>query len=99
MVQAWLVRLELARDDGGSLSDEGIVELTDLLTKNRVFPVLTRPDPGTVQVQMTLDATNDRAARTAAETMLQDRAHAVWVALGLPPFTITFVDAKQKSDR
>jgi hypothetical protein len=31
--------------------------------------------------------------------MLGDRAHEVWVALGLPPFTITFVDAKLKSDR
>ncbi len=42
MVKAWLVRLRLARDDGGPLSDEGIRELTDLLTKKRVFPVLTR---------------------------------------------------------
>ena len=99
MVQAWLVRLELARDDGGSLSDDGIVELTDLLTKNGVFPVLGRPDSGTVLVQMPLDAKNDRAARTAAETMLQDRAHEMWLALGLPPFTISFVDAKLKSDR
>ncbi len=73
MVKAWLVRLRLARDDGASLSDEGIRELTDLL--------------------------NDMAARAAAEDMLGDRAHEVWVALGLPPFTITFVDAKLKSDR
>src|SRR6266540_5860313 len=99
MVKAWLVRLRLARDDGASLSDEGIRELTDLLTKNRVFPVLTRPDSGTVLVQMTLDATNDMAARAAAEDMLGDRAHEVWSALGLPPFTIAFVDAKPKSDR
>ena len=95
MVKAWLVRLRLARDDGASLSDEGIRELTDLLTKNRVFPVLTRPDSGTVLVQMTLDATNDMAARAAAEDMLGDRAHEVWVALGLPPFTIAFVDVTE----
>ncbi len=99
MVKAWLVWLELARDDGGSLSDEGIVELTDLLTKNRVQPLFTRRDSGTVLVQMTLDATNDRAARTAAESMLRDRAHKVWLALGLPPFTITFVEAKLAADR
>jgi hypothetical protein len=102
MVRAWLVRLRLARDDGGSLSDEGIRELTDQLTKNRVFPVLTRltrPDSGTVLVQMTLDAANDMAARAAAEDMLGDRAHEVWLALGLPPFTITFVDAHPKGDR
>jgi len=96
MVKAWLVRLQLARDDGGSLSDEGIRELTDLLTQNRVFPVLTRPDSGTVLVQMMVDATNDMAARAAAERMLGDRAHDVWLALGLPPFTITFVDAHPK---
>jgi hypothetical protein len=99
MVKAWLVWLELARDDGGSLSDEAIRELADLLTKNRVLPVLTRRDSGTVLVQMTLDATNDMAARAAAESMLQDRAHKVWLALGLPPFTVTFVDAKLEGDR
>jgi hypothetical protein len=98
MVKAWLVRLRLARDDGGSLSDEGIRGLTDLLTEDRVLPVLTRPDSGTVLVQMTLDASNDIAARAAAEDMLGDRAHEVWLALGLPPFTITFVDAKPRSD-
>jgi hypothetical protein len=98
MVKAWLVRLRLTRDDGGLLSDEGIHELTDLLTKDRVFPVLTRPDSGTVLVQMTVDATNDMAARAVAEGMLRDRAHEVWLALGLPPFTITFVDAVPKSD-
>jgi len=48
---------------------------------------------------MMVDATNDMAARAAAEGMLGDRAHEVWSALGLPPFTITFVDAKPKSDR
>ena len=96
MVKAWLVRLRLARDDGGSLSDEGIRELTDLLTRDRVLPDLTRPDPGTVLVQMTVDATNEMAARAAAEDLLSDRAHEVWVALGLPPFTITVVDAKRK---
>jgi hypothetical protein len=99
MVKAWLVRLQLARDDGGSLSDEGIRELSDLLTMNLVFPVLTRPDSGTVLVQMMVDATNDMSARAAAEGMLGDRAYEVWSALGLPPFTITFVDAKPKSDR
>jgi len=99
MVSAWLVRLELARDDGGSLSDEGIRELTDVLTKNRVPPVLARPDPGTVLVEMTLDATSGRAARAAAESMLRDQAQKVWLALGLPPFTITFVDTKPAGDR
>ena len=99
MVKAWLVRLELARDDGGSLSDEGMGALTDLLTENNVQPVLTRRDSEAVLVQMTLDATNVMAARAAAEATLRDRAHKVWMALGLPPFTITFVEAKLKGDR
>jgi hypothetical protein len=47
---------------------------------------------------MTIDATSDRAARAAAESMLWDRAHDVWLAHGLPPFTITFVEAKPNGD-
>jgi hypothetical protein len=97
MVKTWLVRLELARDDNGPLSDEGVGELTARLTEDLGQPVLTRGDSGTVLVQMTLDATNESAARAAAERMLRERAQAVWVALGLPPFTITFVDARLAS--
>lgn len=96
MVKTWLIRLELARDDNGPLSDEGVGELTDRLTDDLGRPVVTRGDSGTVLVQMTLDATNEWTARAAAESMLRDRAQQVWVALGLPPFTITFVDARQE---
>ena len=99
MVKPWLVRLKLARDDGGSLSEDGIRELTDLLTGNGVLPVvLESQGSGAVLVQMTIDATGDRAARAAAESMLRDRAHDVWLAHGLPPFTITFVEAKPNGD-
>jgi hypothetical protein len=94
MVKTWLVRLELARDDDGPLSDEGVGELTQRLMEDLGQPVLSRGDSGTVLVQMTLDANNESAARAAAERMLRDRAQAVWVTLGLPPFTITFVDAR-----
>jgi hypothetical protein len=93
MVKTWLVRLELARDDDGSLSDEGIDALTELLAEKHAKPVLTRGDSGTVIVQMTLDARDDMAARSAAEAMLRGSANTVWSALGLPPFTISFVDA------
>jgi hypothetical protein len=95
MIRSWVVRLELARDDGGSLGDDGIRQLTELLTENHVLPVLTRGDPVTVLVQMTVEATSDMAARSAAERALRDRAQELWTALGLPPFTITFVDANQ----
>jgi hypothetical protein len=98
MVKAWLVWLELARDDGGPLSDEGIAELTDLLTEDEVKPELNRQGPGTIAVRMTLDATNDTAARSAAERTLRDRAHQVWSALGLPPFTIAFVQTKREGE-
>jgi hypothetical protein len=92
MVKTWLVRLELARDDDGSLDDGGIDALTDLLAEDRGKPVLTRGDSGTVLVQLTLDAKNEMAARSAAEHMLRDGANTVWSARGLPPFTIAFVD-------
>ena len=67
MVKTWLVRLELARDDDGSLSDEGIGALTALLAEHHVKSVLNRGHSGTVLVEMTLDARDDRAARSAAE--------------------------------
>ena len=98
MVKTWFVWLELARDDGGPLSDEGIVELTDLLTKDGVKPELSRQGPETIAVRLTLDATNDQAARSAAESTLRDRAHQVWSALGLPPFTIAFVETKLEGE-
>lgn len=95
MVKTWVVRLELARDDDGSVSDEGIDALTDLLAERHVKPVLTRGDSGAVLAQMTLDARDDMAARSAAEAMLRGAANTVWSALALPPFTIAFVDATE----
>jgi len=95
MVKTWVVRLALARDDDGSVSDEGIAALTEMLAANQVEPDLTRGDSGTVLVQMTLEARDDMAARSAAEAMLRKGANTVWSALGLPPFTIAFVDATQ----
>jgi hypothetical protein len=95
MVKTWLVQLELARDDDGSLSDEGIDALTHLLAEAHVNPVLSRGDSGTVLVQMTLDATDDMAAKSTAEHMLRDGANTVWSALGLPPFTIAFLNATE----
>ena len=95
MVKTWLVRLELARDDNGPLSDEGVGELTARLTEDLGQPVLTRGDSGTVLVQVTLDAKTDRAARSTAEQILRYGANKVWLALGLPPFTIAFLDATE----
>jgi hypothetical protein len=95
MVKTWVVRLELARDDDGSLSDEGLGALKDLLAEERLKPVLGRGDSGTVLVQLTLDGKDDMAARSAAEHMLRDGANTVWAARGLPPFTIAFVDVSE----
>ncbi|HET7237055.1 MAG TPA: hypothetical protein VFK59_11570 [Actinomycetota bacterium] len=96
MITRWLIRLELARDDDGPLGDEVTRELTRRLTEDGAQPVLDRGDAGAVLVQMTVDANSDRAARAAAESMLRDRAYEVWAALGLPPFTITFVEAERE---
>lgn len=95
MVKRWLVRLELARDDDGSLSDQGIDALTQLLAKGDAKPILTRGDSGTVLVQLTLDARDHMAARSEAERLLRAGASAVWAALELPPFTIALVDATE----
>src|ERR1051326_6309023 len=95
MVKTWLVKLELARDDDGSLSDEGIEALTKLLSERSAHPVLTRGDSGTILVRMTLDARHARAARSEAEHTLREGAQSLWSALGLPPFTIAFVDATE----
>jgi predicted GNAT superfamily acetyltransferase len=48
MVKTWRVRLELARDDDGSLSDEAVDALAHLLTESQEEPVLSRGDDGTV---------------------------------------------------
>ena len=95
MVKTWLVTLELARDDDGSLSDEGIEALTQLLSAGHAKPVLTRGDSGAVLVRMTIEARDLMAARSASERMLRDGANDVWSALGLPPFTIAYVGATE----
>jgi hypothetical protein len=94
MITPWLVRLEVARDDDGPLSDEQLSELSDVLGAYQMHPLLSRGESGTVRVQVTVQATNDQAARSAAERMLSDRAYEVWATHGLPPFTITFIEAK-----
>jgi hypothetical protein len=93
MITPWVVRLEVARDDDGSLSDDQMAELSEALAGDQMQPLLTRGDSGTVRVQVTVQATNDQAARSVAERMLRDRAYQVWAAHGLPPFTITFIEA------
>jgi hypothetical protein len=96
MVKTWLVRMELARDDDAPLSEEGIQALTQLLVDRHLKPLLTHGESGTTHVQVTLDARDEMTARSAAERMLRDDAATVWSALGLPPFTIAFLDATQQ---
>jgi hypothetical protein len=95
MISTWRVRLEVARDDDTSLTDEGIRSLTDLLTEGQVKPVVTAGEGGSLLVEMTLDARDEMAARSAAEHLLRESANTVWAALGLPPFTIALIDATQ----
>ena len=93
MIKTWRVRLELARDDDGVLSEAEIDALSEMLAKEHVTPELSHGDSGTVLVQMTIDARDDMAAKSAAERVLRLTANSVWSARGLPPFTIAFVDA------
>jgi hypothetical protein len=95
MIRTWTVRLEVARDDNTSLTDEGIQALTELLTKGGAKPVLTSGETGTMAVEMTLDARNEMEAQSAAEHLLRESANTVWASLGLPPFTIAFVDVTE----
>ncbi|MGZ5353021.1 MAG: hypothetical protein ACXWX0_05295 [Actinomycetota bacterium] len=89
MIAAWLVRLVLARDDGGAVTDQQVAELIDDLTANGMSPVLGHKDPASIRVQVTVQATSDRAALAAAERSVRERAYEVWAAHGLPPFTIS----------
>lgn len=94
-MKTWVVRLEVARDDDGPISDEGIASLTQLLQERDVKPVVAGGESGTVHVQMTIDANDDMAARSLAERALREGANTVWSAHGLPPFTIVFVEANE----
>jgi hypothetical protein len=92
VIRAWRVALGLARDDGGPIGEDAVARLLDLLRQDGLEPQLDREGASAIVARMRLDATDDRAARSAAEGALGTRAHQVWSALGLPPFTITFVD-------
>jgi hypothetical protein len=88
MIKRWRVSVQLARDDHVPLSDEGIERLIELLADD--LTVVDREDAGVALVQLTVDATNGWAARSAAEDKVRAAADDVWAALDLPPFTITF---------
>jgi hypothetical protein len=96
MIKAWVVRLELARDDGSSLGDDVIRELARPLAGTQ--PSVSSGEGGTVLAQITVDATNDQEARASAERLLRDRAQEVWGDLGLPPFTITVLELREAAD-
>jgi hypothetical protein len=95
VVKRWRVSLELARDDHASLSDEGIARLVEHLGDDRT--TVDRQASGAVLVRMIVEATGEWPARSAAEDSLRTAADDVWAALGLPPFTITFVEVAPDS--
>jgi hypothetical protein len=99
VVHPWVVSLELTRDDGVALDDDGLGQLSDQLAAAGMRPVLSRPDPGTVLAQMTVAARSDMEALSAAEDALRNGANAVWSAQGLPPFTISTVSTARADDR
>jgi hypothetical protein len=97
MIREWRVSVEVARDDHTPLTDVGIERLNELLVDGR--PVIDRQDSGAVLVRMTVDATSEWAARSAAEDKMRAAADDVWAELGLPPFTITFVEVAPEAGR
>jgi hypothetical protein len=99
VVHPWVVSLELTRDDGVALDDEGLGQLNDQLAAAGMKPVLSRSDPGTVLAQLTVAARSDMEALSAAEDALRNGANAVWSAQGLPPFTISAVSTTRVDDR
>jgi hypothetical protein len=98
VVEPWVVSLELTRDDGGALDDKGLAQLNDHLSQAGMKPALSRPDAGTVLVNVTVPARSEMEARSAAEHALRDGATAVWSAQGLPPFTIAALSAIRPGD-
>jgi hypothetical protein len=70
-----------------------------MLAQEHMTSELSHGDSGTVLVQMTIDARDDMAAKSAAEQVLRRTATSVWSARGLPPFTIAFVDASEEPPR
>jgi hypothetical protein len=94
MLKKWVVSLEVARDDDQPLDERGLAALTDLLTNAGLRPLLDQSGPGDVLVRLTVDGRSDMEARSVAEHALRDAATSAWAALGLPPFTISFVAAQ-----
>jgi hypothetical protein len=90
MITSWRASVEIARDDHEPLTDEAIARLSETLGGDRT--VIDRQGSGAVLVGMTIDATSEWGARSAAEDELRAAADSVWAELGLPPFTITFVE-------
>ena len=87
----WRVSVEVGRDDHAPLTADGVGKLTNALADERT--VVTPQPSGTVLVGMTVDGTSEWAARSSAEEALRAAANVVWAELGLPPFTVRFIDA------
>ncbi|MGZ4125097.1 MAG: hypothetical protein ACXVQU_06030 [Actinomycetota bacterium] len=90
MITSWGVSVEIARDDHEPLTEEAIARLSEMLADDRT--VIDRQGSGAVLVRLTIDATSEWGARSAAESKLRAAAGSVWAELALPPFTITFVE-------
>jgi hypothetical protein len=98
MLKKWVVSLEVARDDDQPLDERGLAALTGPLMNAGLKPVLNQSGLGDLLVRLTVDGRSDMEARSAAEHALRDAATSAWTALGLPPFTISFVAAQPEPD-
>jgi hypothetical protein len=87
---SWRVSVEVARDDHAPLTEDALRKLTGALADDRT--AVEPQESGAVLVRMTVDGTSEWAARSSAEDILRAAADEVWAELGLPPFTVTFVE-------
>ena len=97
MIKAWRVRLEIGRDDGGVLDDEVLEALSTALAGMPVAPAVSRGDDAAIEVELSVQARTDRDAMMAGERELRTAVVHVWSTRTLPPFTISSVEATERS--
>jgi hypothetical protein len=89
MIKTWRVRLRVSRDDGAPLEGEAVSALATALSEASLDADVAQGEDHAVLVELSTQARTDRDAITTAERTLRAAADQVWLARGLPPFTIS----------
>lgn len=80
-----------------ALGDGAVEALATDLATAPVSSTVTAGDGGVIAVEMSVQARTDRDAMSAAERVLRESAQRIWTTLGLPPFTISAVEASDSA--